>query len=95
MHPDWPDVVVNEGELLKLTCPVDTRNSCLIDFVQWYHSPSSSDPSSRRSLREGVAAFDPLILYKASAELSHGGFYTCVVGNYAGRAEATVRVTIG
>jgi len=110
MHLLWRDVNVNEGDLLKLTCPVDTRNSCLIDFVEWlstllatkwqlfphrYYNPTSGESSGRRLVRDGIAPNDPLILYASSASKEQEGWYTCVVGNYAGRAEQTVRVKVG
>ncbi len=35
MFPNWSNRTVAAGESLMLTCPLDTKNSCIIDFVEW------------------------------------------------------------
>lgn len=37
--PEWNNVTIVEGEPVKVSCPLDTQNSCLIDLVEWYRSP--------------------------------------------------------
>ncbi len=35
MKSSWPNVTAAAGDSVMLTCPLDTHNSCIIDFVEW------------------------------------------------------------
>ena len=65
MFPRWRNASVAAGDSLQLTCPLDTKNSCIIDFVEWYFSLSDPalGPSGRSLLRNAAVPFDPLIAY--------------------------------
>ena len=32
----WPNQTVTEGDAVRMYCPLDTRNSCLVQLVEWY-----------------------------------------------------------
>ncbi|XP_059080051.1 uncharacterized protein LOC131878163 [Tigriopus californicus] len=91
----WPNITASHGQPFKLSCPLDTRNSCLIDRVEWYFSaqnpgvPSSGIETRRKLLKHMALAFDPLMLYFPSVSQEHSGWYTCMVGNTQGMSEAS------
>ena len=31
----WDNVTAAEGERVTLRCPMDTTNTCLVDWVEW------------------------------------------------------------
>lgn len=91
----WPNETAVVGTRAILRCPLDTANSCLVDLVEWY---KTNELTGKRSLlrndRVTVFAFDPLLLYMEDTVLSDSGWYTCVVGNAAGRAESRTYLNI-
>ena len=32
----WANVTASEGERVTLRCPMDTANTCLVDWVEWW-----------------------------------------------------------
>jgi len=93
----WPNQTVTEGDAVRMYCPLDTRNSCLVQLVEWYFSPEAADSpkyNGRKVMKDLAQKFDPLLGYIPQISLDQKGYYTCVLANNEGRVEISTYLNV-